>query len=118
MSSTDLLRDHLDLQAERLWDDEDVAENDGGVEGEPADGLQRDLGRELGRAADLEELVLLAELAELRQVAAGLAHHPHGRALHGLASGGPQDEVVLQGGKLRNEREVEVRRTFTALRDM
>ena len=68
--------------------------------GEPADGLQRDLGGELWRAADLEELVLLAELAELREVAAGLAHHPHGRALHELAPGSPQDEVVLQGGEL------------------
>ena len=67
---------------------------------EPADGLQRDLGGELWRAADLEELVLLAEVAELREVAAGLAHHPHGRALHGLAPGGPQDEVVLEGGEL------------------
>ena len=56
---TDLLRDHLDLQAEGLRDDEDVREDDGGVEREPADGLQRDLGRQLRRAADLEEVVLL-----------------------------------------------------------
>ena len=56
---TDLLRDHFDLQAEGLRDDEDVREDDGGVEGEPADGLQRDLGRQRRRAADLEEVVLL-----------------------------------------------------------
>ena len=103
LGSTDLLRDHLDLQSEGLRDDEDVGEDDGGVEGEPADGLQRDLGGELGRAADLEELVLLAELAELGEVAAGLPHHPHRRPLHGLAAGRPKEEVVLQGGKLRNE---------------
>ena len=56
---TDLLRDHFDLQAEGLRDDEDVREDDCGVEREPADGLQRDLGRQRRRAADLEEVVFL-----------------------------------------------------------
>ena len=70
---------------------------------QPADRLQRDLGRILRRAADLEELVLLAELAEFREVAAGLPHHPHGRPLHLLAAGSPQDEVVLQGGELQQQ---------------
>ncbi len=34
----------------------------------PPDGLQRDLAGQLGRPADLEEVVLLANLAELGQV--------------------------------------------------
>ena len=47
--------------------------------------LQRHLGAELGRAADLEEVVALAQRAVLGQRATCLAHEPHGRPLDGLA---------------------------------
>ena len=38
----DILAD-VDLHAEGLGDDEDVREDDGGVQGEPSDGLQGQL---------------------------------------------------------------------------
>ena len=47
--------------------------------------LQRHLRAELGLAADLEEVVALADLAVLGQRAARLAHEPDGRALDVLA---------------------------------
>ena len=47
--------------------------------------LQRDLGGLLGAADRLEDVAVAAQLAVLGQVAAGLAHEPHGRAIHGLA---------------------------------
>ena len=58
---------HLHLHAHRLRDDEDVAEDDGGIDepGVPPDGLEGDFFRELGRAADLEESVLRAHFEEL-----------------------------------------------------
>ena len=51
--------------------------------------------------ADVIKEPSLAQLAELGEVSSGLPHHPHGRPLHRLAAGRPQDEVVLQGGKLQ-----------------
>jgi hypothetical protein len=58
---------HADLEAHRLRDDKDVAEDDRGVEEAlvPPERLERDLACELGRPADLEELVLCAHLPEL-----------------------------------------------------
>ena len=60
-------RVHLHLHAHRLRDDEDVGEDDRGVDepGEPPDRLEGDLHRELGRAADLEEAVFCAHREEL-----------------------------------------------------
>ena len=58
---------HLDGHAHGLRDDEDVAEDDGGVQEArvPPDGLQGYFGGELGRAADLEEAVFCAYFTEL-----------------------------------------------------
>ena len=80
-------------------DDEDVGEQDGRVDADEVDRLHRDLDGELGRAAHLEEAVLLADGAVLGHVAAGLAHHPHRRALGRLAAGGTQEEVVVGHGE-------------------
>src|SRR5882672_9198078 len=69
--------------AERVGNDENVGEDDRGIEIETADRLQRDLGGELRREAQIEEAAGLgAELAIFRQIAAGLPHHPDRR--HGL----------------------------------
>lgn len=58
---------HVDLHAHRLRDDEDVTEDDRGVDEAKVSpyGLERDLTRELGRPADLEKLVLSPDGAEL-----------------------------------------------------
>jgi len=58
---------HVDLHAHRLRDDEDVTEDDRGVDEAKVSpyGLERDLARKLGRPADLEKLVLSPDDAEL-----------------------------------------------------
>jgi hypothetical protein len=75
--------EHLDLHAHRLGYDEDVAEDDGGVQEAivAADGLHRDLAGQLGGAADVEERVFLADGLELGEVTPCLPHDPDGRVV-------------------------------------
>ena len=49
--------------------------------------------------ARVEDVAVAAQLAILGEVAARLAHEPHGRAIHGLAAAGAQ-EPVGGGGSL------------------
>ena len=74
--------------------DEDVAEDDRGVHAEDVHRLQRHLDGQLGRAHHREEVGALAHRAVLGQIAAGLAHHPHGRPLDRLAPAGAEEEIV------------------------
>ena len=68
-----------ELHAHRFRDDEDVAEEDGRVDAEYVDRLQRHFGGEIGRLAELEETDFLADGTVLRQVAPGLPHQPDRR---------------------------------------
>lgn len=79
--------DHDDLHAQRLRDDQDVAENDGSVdEADVAlDGLQGQGRCDFGRAAAFEEVVAGFGFVVFGEVAACLAHYPHGRTLGFLA---------------------------------
>ena len=83
---------HVD--AERIERQHDVREQDGGIEREAPQRLQRDLGRQFRGAAQLEEADAAAQFAILREVAAGLAHDPDGGAIHGLPPAGAQETVV------------------------
>src|SRR5436190_11680085 len=66
--------------AERIGNDEDVGKDDRGIEVETADRLQRHFGGIFRRKAQIEEAARLgAQLAILRQVPAGLPHHPDRR---------------------------------------
>src|SRR5205823_1873240 len=67
------------LHAHRFGHDEDVAEEDGRVDAEDVDRLQRYFRRQIGRLAELEEADLLADGAVLRQAAPGLPHQPDRR---------------------------------------
>jgi len=81
----------LELAPHRLADDEDVAEQDRRIDPEDVHGLQRHLGREVGRLAQLEESDLGAHRPVLRQIAAGLAHQPDGGGIDGAAETGVQE---------------------------
>ena len=74
----------LDAEADRVQREDDVREQDRGVDAVPADGLHRDLGGDRGVVAELEQASGAAQRAVLGQRAAGLPHEPHGRALDGL----------------------------------
>src|SRR5690606_40756374 len=49
---------HLDIHSHGLRNDEDVGEDDGGIDVEPFDGLQRDFGGQLRCPTDLEKGLL------------------------------------------------------------
>ena len=68
------------LAAERVGNDENVREDDRGIEVEAADRLQRHLGGVFRREAQIEKAARLgAQFAIFRQVTAGLPHHPDRR---------------------------------------
>ena len=98
--------------AERLGDHEDVGEDDGRIEREAPERLQRDLGGEFRRAHHFEEGVPGLQRAVLRQVAAGLAHDPDGRAVKRCAGGGGE-EALVGGHEIRNE-ELGIKKTDEA----
>jgi hypothetical protein len=63
-----------------MRNDQDVREQDRGIEAEPPDWLQRDVDGELGREAEIEEARNLGpHRAIFRQIAAGLPHQPDRR---------------------------------------
>ena len=66
--------------AERVRHDQNIGEQDRGIEAEAADRLQRDFRCKLGREAQIEKAPrALAQRAIFRQIAPGLAHEPHRR---------------------------------------
>src|SRR5439155_1493284 len=90
-------RGERQAQSQRLERQQDVGEQDGGVDGEAADRLKRDLGGEVRRVAQLEQRVLLAQGAVLGEVAARLAHEPNRGGVDRLAPARPQEAGKLSG---------------------
>ncbi|OIQ72645.1 hypothetical protein GALL_457280 [mine drainage metagenome] len=83
----------------RVRHGEDVGEQDGGVQRESRQRLQRHFGGEIRVLAQIEKAAgALARGIVFRQVAAGLAHHPYRRVLSGLTQQRPQESVVLEMG--------------------
>ena len=82
-------RDDVDVDPDRGERDHDVAEEDRGVDAVAADRLERDLGDEVRGPARLEHRGALADLAVLRERAAGLAHEPHRASARPVAGGPP-----------------------------
>ena len=75
------------IATERVGDDQNIREDDRGIEVEAADRLQRHFGGEFGREAQIEKAAGFgADFTVFRQIAAGLAHHPDRR--DGLAAAG------------------------------
>ena len=91
----------VEVDADRRQRHDDVAEQDRRVHAIAAHRLHRDLGDQLGRPAGVEHRDALAELAVLRQRAAGLAHEPHRRVRHGLTTAGQQEGRVGKAGVAR-----------------
>ena len=98
------LVDHNDLHSHGLRNDEDVGEDDGAINetGVTINGLQSQSRGNLGRATALEEVVGALGLVVLGQVAASLAHDPHGRTLDLLTTRSAQEQVVLHGREFRH----------------
>jgi len=78
----------VEADAHGLERQQDVGEDDGGVQLEAAQRLQGDLGGDVGAHAHLQERELLADGAVFGQVAARLTHEPHRRRVDGNAGAG------------------------------
>ena len=89
--------DELEVEAHGGEGKEEVGEDDGGVDAEALGGGDGDFGGDVGRAADVEEGVVLADGHVLRHVAAGLAEEPDGGAVDGLAEAGADEAAAALG---------------------
>src|SRR5258708_2827619 len=90
----------------------------GGIERETAHRLQRDLGRQPGRAHHLQERTLRLEGAILRQVAAGLAHDPDRRPVERLAGAGGEESLAGSHFDLHKGSKVSEGMSFRTLRSL
>jgi hypothetical protein len=82
----------LQLEAHRLEDRQQVAEDDRRIDAEPLHGGDHHLGREPRVLAQLHEAHLLAHRPVLGEVAARLPHQPDRRPLDRLAATGPHHQ--------------------------
>ena len=86
----------LEPQSERLDRQEQVGEQDRGIDPEPSGREHRGFADQIGRPAELEHRHPLAQPAVLRHVAARLPHQPDGRERHRLAPAGAQENGCVR----------------------
>ena len=82
------------FQSHRLNRQQQVGKNDGRVDVQNLDRLQRDRSRQVGPLADLENAVLRADFAVLAQIAACLPHEPYRPHVRRAAPAGIQKTAV------------------------
>ena len=90
--------DELEVEAHGGEGQQQVGEDDGGVDAEALGGGDSDFGGDLGGAADVEQGVVLADGHVLRHVAAGLAEEPDGGAVDGEAEAGTNETAAVGPG--------------------
>src|SRR6266508_4658619 len=92
-SGTDAVVDS-DRNAHRLQGNQEITEQDRGVDAEFADRLTGHLGRDCGDLDDLEDAVFPSDRPIRRRRTAGLTHEPDRCAVHGLPPTRPEESVV------------------------
>jgi hypothetical protein len=98
-----LAGDEPQVGPQRVGDQQDVGEENRGVEPVAADRLQRDFGGQFGIVAQRQEIPGLGpRRAVFRQVAPGLPHQPDGRHLHRLARQRTQELFLAGGGRVKH----------------
>ena len=90
---------HVDPEPDGVGGHDDLAVEDGGIHVVAPDGLERDLGRQLGLLDRLEDRALAADRPVLGQAAARLTHEPHRPPTGGPARRGVQERNA-QGGRI------------------
>ena len=88
----------LEVQAHRLQRQQQVGEDDGRVDAQLFRGGDGDLGGDLRLLADFDQRVVLADVAVLLHIAAGLAQKPDRRAVDGLAQAGAEKAAAVEAG--------------------
>ena len=86
--------DEIEVEAHRGEGQEEIREEDRGVDVDHVDWLKRDGDGELGLAADLEQGITLPERAIVRHVPARLTHEPDGCGIDRLAPAGAEKSIV------------------------
>src|SRR6266704_433200 len=79
------------LKAHRFGWNQNVRENDDGINTKPPKGLDGNFDGKLGRLANLKECMLCADFAVLGEIPARLAHHPHGNSGKDLPAAGAKE---------------------------
>ena len=83
--------DEIEPDAHRLERQQQIGEQDRRIDFDAAHRLERDLGGEVRRAAQLQQRVPLAQRAVLAHVPAGLPHEPDRRGVDRLAAAGAEE---------------------------
>ena len=86
--------DEVEVQSHRGEGQQQIREEDGGVDVDRIDWLQRDGDGELRLAANLEQRISLPERAIFGHVPAGLSHEPDGRGIDRLTPARTQESIV------------------------
>src|SRR5216683_3008512 len=73
-------------QAHGFSGNQNVRENDDGIDAQPAKGLDGNFDGKLGGLANLKECMLCADFAVFGEIAACLAHHPYGNTRQNLSA--------------------------------
>ncbi len=92
------------VQPGALHRQQEIREDDGGVDPQALDRVDRDLRHQVGVAAHLQERATGADLPVLAHVAAGLAHEPDRRHGRRLAPAGAHERAVAQRVRLARSR--------------
>jgi hypothetical protein len=88
--------DELELEAHGLYRQQQVGEDDGSVDIQDLDGLQRDLRGQVGALADIQDASLGADVAVLFHVTAGLPHKPDRPNVGRPAAAGIQESTICR----------------------
>ena len=81
----------IERDAHRLERKQQIGKQDCGVDFYAPYGLERDLSREIGRAAQIEQRIALAQRAVFAHVSARLTHEPHRRRVDRLLPAGVEE---------------------------
>ncbi len=86
--------DEIEVEAQRPEGEQQIGEENRRVDVEHVERLQRDGDRERRIPAEIQERVLLAQRAILRQIPAGLTHEPDGSGVHRFEPARPEETIV------------------------
>jgi hypothetical protein len=89
--------DEVEGQTHGFERQQQIREQDCGVDVDPPYGLERHFRGQVRRPADFEQRVALADGAVLGHVSSGLPHEPDGSGVHRLAPAGPQESGLRHG---------------------
>ena len=86
----------FEVEAHGLKGQQQIGKDDGGIDAEFLGGGDGDFSGQFRLLADLDQGVVLADVAILLHVAAGLAQKPDGRAVDGAAQAGADEAAAVE----------------------